>query len=209
MTENKNAFGYIQELPEEIKQPYQYICQELAYVSDKWKLYKDLFIQKDNIDVINSTAPRAFQAFEESLRIDIAMSISRLADPINTIGKKNLSVEMLLEKMTNIKQLEAAISKFKALSKPIIRLRNKQYAHNDLNCKLHPKSNPFPRIGQNTIDSIIKSLSDILNLIIGHYKDEEMGFEPLSIGSGKDLVFWLKEGMNSYKEKQTSLLKII
>lgn len=193
MSELKNAFGYIPELPEEVRRSCVYICQELASISDKWNLYLGLFSSKETVAILNDTAPRAFQTIEESLRVDIAMSICRLADPTISFGFENLSVEMLLRNLPDVEALNDEISNFKTLSQPLIDLRNKRFAHNDKNSMLYPLDNPFPEIGQDAIKSIINSLSSIINKISSHYKGPELDFV-LPISAAEDLLYWIKIG---------------
>lgn len=206
MVDFPEAFGYIPGLPENHMKSFVYLCQELAAISDKWDLYIGLFGNKDDVDILNTTAGDAFRCIEESLWADITMSISRLADPPASCGKDNLSIKMIQQEIIDIEGLSEKINNFIELSSPIITFRHKRFAHNDRNTFLNPQEKSLPPIGRKTIEYIISALADILNTISSHYSNCELCFDiPQSYGADS-LLLYLRAGLEKFKKEREEAL---
>ena len=88
----ETRFGYVDQLPDEIRDVFTELCQETANLGMKWKLYLDLYGESANIVLLQDTANGEFLMIEQSLRVDMTMTICRLADPPRSMGKENLSL---------------------------------------------------------------------------------------------------------------------
>jgi hypothetical protein len=53
---SKDAFGYDSRLPENIRDIFMCLCQEVACLHDKWSLYLGLFGDKNNTDLLSELA---------------------------------------------------------------------------------------------------------------------------------------------------------
>jgi len=191
-----NAFGYVENMPEEIRGVFMWLCQDVASLNDKWSTYKGLYSDPSVTDLLNYTAKHTFQTIEESLRDDMTMSIGRLCDTLKPKrskqkGLENVSFRTLLASKLIPKNIKKDIGEFLESCKPVKSLRNKRVAHNDKNTLLNPKEHPLPGISRKQIDNIVGTAGDILNLVLLEYEAAEMKFETMDQGTVEELVFCL------------------
>ena len=95
-----DPFGYIPKLPDNIRNIFMRLCQDVYSLRSKWEFYLELFDSKKNAELISELARASFQIIEESLRNDMIMAICRLSDPSQSSPKSkkkdNLSLCTLL-----------------------------------------------------------------------------------------------------------------
>ena len=200
--DNDKSFGYAPELPEDIQPIFQDLCQDMASLHHKWKLYLDLFSERDTVDLLKDIAPSFFQMVEESLRSDITMTICRLSDPRKSCGHENLSIKTLVDKATNVQGLEDMWNEFHSCCKPISEYRNKRVGHNDHDVALKKNDNPLFKIKRPIIDSILSKASILMNCVSSFYNAGQISFRSDDKGGGKDLVLWLKRARGNDQEEQ-------
>lgn len=106
----------------------------------KVELYQELYGNKNSINVLNSTFPECFAVMQESLLFEIVCRICALFDPAKTGGSKNMTLDHLVltsgESYTKDAHIELEEIKFDFSGSGLKKLRNKLYAHNDLNVYL-------------------------------------------------------------------------
>ena len=202
---SKEVFGYYQEIPEELRSLFQILCQDIASLSAKWHLYLDLFT---DVDILNKTAPGAFQMIEESLRTDMTISTCRLRDPAARGMFRYLSFKTLERQARHIQGLRELLNNFRIISRPISYYRHKRIAHNDPATILEPRENPLPSITPKTINDSLEAGAKILNHLLQFYNGPTIDFERVIVfGSGKKLIKWLKRAWRHYEEEQKALTK--
>jgi len=191
---SNDVFGYNQKLPENIREIFMWLCQDVASIQYKWSFYLELFSSQENTALLSDLAQSSFNIIEESLRADLTMAICRLSDPPQSEGKKdNLSLLTLTQQCGRIDNVTELLRDFRDTCKPVRQYRNKRVGHNDLNTTIKPHDNPLPEIGRGQIDRIVQLASKILNAISQHYaSDLELSFKPFAIGGANDLIYWLK-----------------
>jgi hypothetical protein len=186
---NASTFGYQAELPETDREIFCHLCTDLARLNAKWRLYLDLFSEKENTDLLSSRAPGAFQLIEESLRSDMTMAMCRLSDPSQQGGNRNLSLARVAERFDHVPGLRELRAEFKEACKPVERIRNKQIGHNDLDTALRPHDNSVPGIGRKDVDNILRLAEKVLNALIRSVvPDLSYSFDLRPIGDGKALL---------------------
>lgn len=190
--DDDKAFGYTAELPEDMRPVFQDLCEDVASLHGKWRLYLELFSDRDTVDLLNDVAMASFQMFEESLRCDITMSICRLSDPLQSCGQDNLSIKILVERFAKVQGLAQLWNDFRRCCQPVREYRNKRVGHNDLDAALQPHDNPLPNVTRPTIDAILSAATKLVNHVYGFHTERELLFEPFDTGGGKDLVSRLK-----------------
>jgi hypothetical protein len=190
---SSDAFGYSPALPEDIREIFMWLCQDVASLQIKWNTYLELFSDQETTDLLSALAQGFFQAIEESLRDDMTMAICRLSDRPRSKGKHNLSIPTLVQRCRHIERVSDLFKDFVVACEPVRQYRNKRVGHNDLNTTIKPHDNPLPGIGRRQIDTILRLASQILNLVYRHYVgDAELHFKPVQVGDAGALIFWLK-----------------
>ena len=191
---SKNDFGYSEQLPENIRDVFMWLCQDVASLQHKWDFWLEMFGKSQNADLLSELALASFNIILETLQNDVTMAISRLSDPPKSMGKENLSFATLAENCIEIKGVESLVTEFRKICKPVRQRRNVKLAHRDLDFVINPSENPLPGISKAQIDTIAKMAADILNRIRQHYESVEMNFHIVSRGDAEALIFWLKAG---------------
>ncbi|MFC2065068.1 hypothetical protein ACFLXB_08235 [Chloroflexota bacterium] len=191
-----NKFGYFEEIPEDFRKVFMWLCQDIASLKQKWETYLGLFSTTDATDILSDSASGIFQMFEETLRNDITMLICRLSDPPETSGHKNLSMSFLLNEVGVNKEITHYFTRFEEACEGIRTIRHKNVGHNDLETRLKPIDNPLPNINRKHIDLTIYLAEQLLNKVVNIYCEVELNFS-LSYRGGPDhLLGVLLRGIN-------------
>ena len=204
---SSNAFGYDSRLPEDIREVFMWLCQDVASLQNKWSFYLGLFSSQENAALLSNLAQSSFQIIEESLRDDMTMAICRLSDPPRSMGKDNLSLTALVQQCGEVDSVPELLKDFLDACEPVRQYRNKRVGHNDLNTTIKPRDNPLPGIGRGQIDRILQLASVILNTIYQRFVDGELYFAPFHIGGADTLIYWLKMVKEHEAAKNIALKK--
>ena len=205
---SSNDFGYNPRLPEDIREIFMWLCQDVASLQNKWSFYLGLFSSQENAALLSDLARSSFQIIEESLRDDMTMAISRLSDPPRSKkGKDNLSLKTLVQQCGRADSVLELLMDFIGACEPVRKYRNKRVGHNDLNTTIKPRDNPLPGVGRGQIDRVLQLASAILNTIYQRFVDGELIFAPIQIGDADTLIYWLKMAKEHDETKNIVLKK--
>jgi hypothetical protein len=188
-------FGNLSALPEQVREIYMWLCQDVGALNQKWDFYEGMFGNRDNFELLDLASP-AIRLIEESLRNDIIMSIGRLGDPLKTCNRENLNFATLENFYATDDVLKVLLKKFRD-SCALLRLhRNKFIGHSDLNARMKPEDFPILKLGKADVDSAIETAEAILKHVAIRYGGTEIG-----IGRGmfktttsESLLYWLRKG---------------
>lgn len=136
----------------------------------RWKLYRHLYAgPKEDIVLLNNSAPSIFAVLQSLLFEDCVLRICRITDPASRGAYEYLSVHQLAESLGTVdaadfgcdlqpmlRDLEAACSKMRIL-------RNRQIAHADLDQALRITAEPLPGIAIEDVNVALHLLSKLLN----------------------------------------------
>lgn len=204
-----DAFGYDPKLPDNLREIFVWLCQDVAALREKWSFYLELFGSEENTDLLSELVLASFQIIEEALRNDIILSICRLSDPIKSLGYENLSFETLkplVKELSLPDNTSKLFEDFQSACELVQKYRNKRVGHNDLNTRIKPQDNPLQGIGRDRIDQIIQLAEQILNLVYQHFVGGELVFESDPLGGADALIFWLKTAKEYEAAKKQALL---
>lgn len=116
---DQNYFGKNENIPEEIREVFMWLCQDIASLFQMWDFYECIFEEKENSELLAQHIPNTLIIIGRSLRISMVMAICRLNDP-STEKKnlKNISLGRLTEYGSKNKVIIDLYSKFKDACKP-------------------------------------------------------------------------------------------
>ena len=181
-------------LTPEIHNTILHACLEMENLTQKWQIYLDLFGEEESRQLLGKTADLTFNAIEESLRVDITMTICRLADPGRSKSGDNLSFDLLEEYLASDAEFVAESRVFHSACKPLQKIRNKLLGHNDLKTRIEPEKNQLAGSCRSDIEQIIASGTKSLKHLSRRYLGGELEFNnPPHVG-GEDLLYWLQKG---------------
>jgi hypothetical protein len=191
----EDDFGFLPELPENIREIFMWLCQDVVSLSHKWETYLGLFGEEENRGLLFDTARAAFNVIEESLRIDMTMLICRLSDQRELRrGEENLSFDRLAHLYGSDSKLQALVKKFRDSCDSIRRHRHKLIGHSDLQTRLKPDENILPPVGRSDVEAIIERAMEVLKHIVKEHTTTELHFTPFALMGADALIFWLKKG---------------
>jgi AbiU2 len=189
--------------PAPVRHTFEDVWQAVALLHSTWKLYLDLFDTRETIQVLNATAPAAFQNIEVCVRTHMVMAFGRLIDPATQGKNENLSLERLAQVLKPHADLatsvrwEQQVTEIQSHCAPIGKWRDKRYAHTDRKTTLEYHANPLPGVSKADIDKALELLRNLLNDIQGHFANSETPFEhPLLNGTGADLLHFLRVALD-------------
>jgi hypothetical protein len=192
-------FGYMRNLPEDIRDIFMWLCQDVASLSRKWRLYLELFGKEENAGLLSDTAGAAFNVIEESVRIDMAMLICRLSDGPGSRGKENLNFSNLEEFYDTDEELKGLIKLFRKACEHIRLHRNKLIGHSDLSTRLKPDENLLPPVGRSDVEEIVERAVETLRHVAMKYAGPDLSFSTPTIMGADALIWWLRRGWDAEK----------
>jgi hypothetical protein len=185
-------FGYNALLPENVREIFMWLCQDVVSLNEKWNLYIGLYSDPETASLLSDLARGTFQMVEESLRNDMAASISRLCDRAHSFGHEHVSFKALSNRLTELYGLDQKVKDFVNLCEPVVQYRHRRIGHNDLDSLIRPDENVLPGIRRSLISEICEKAGEILNFVLNKYEDAEMIFETSHVGGAESLIYWLR-----------------
>jgi len=192
-----NAFGYNEKIPENIRDVFMWLCQDLAELNHMWEFYVGLFGNKDDADLLANYLYTTFMVIEQSLRTSIIMSICRLDDPPVQGKNRNLTLKALIDQCSNQNDVEELYSEFHLACEPFEIFRNKRVGHRDLPTSINYESFLLPGIGKAQVETVLTLAEKILNKIALFYADTDFYFKSSSPGGADTLLHWMRVGIEN------------
>lgn len=167
------------------------LWKHITELHAEWKSLLHLFgVSQAQSDSLNKVAGAFFDTVYRTLIRDILLGISRLTDPLSTVGKDNL----VLERLAALPEVQAdsalsskvaaKLREVKVKAASIRDYRNKYLAHLDLAASLGPGSDVLPGIKRQDIDAVLEGFADLFNLIEQTLRDSTVMFKEVSIHGG-------------------------
>ena len=156
------------------KEILEKVENQIRNASIRFELVLRLFGSKENLSIINKSAPNVFLIFRAVLMEAVVIGLNRLCDPAkDRQGNQNLSIETLRKSLQitdnklqeKLLQLECAI---KVEVKKLNPFRNKRIAHNDLDTQIKEL---YRSIDNNAINESLTLLQEYVNTICLHYEN--------------------------------------
>jgi len=125
-------------VPENALPIWTLLYDETVAVHAYWKLFNQLFGgSQDQRDLLNRSAGFCFYVIQDALATDIQLTLSKLSDPAESLGKANATAEHLWNEIrslltpASVDGLHCLLQSFIQACKPIRAARNKMIAHLD------------------------------------------------------------------------------
>ena len=200
MTEKTKA-----KLPDDVQAEFRALRDQVVLLHMEWLLYKDLFVDPQDQEILNATAPSAFILIENALRADMSMTFRRLIDPV--WGERNtLSLGRLVRDLEPhcdpefYTSLQSQFNKIGRNLRPITDLTDRVLAQSDYRTALGTHPEPLTSVGRKHIDEATQLIAELMNDIDVHFNESETAFDhPFLIGTGKDLIKYLRKSLQELK----------
>ena len=188
---------------------FEAIGDDVLWLNAKWNVYKQLFAKSEaRINLLNDFAPDFFQIVHDSVLYDIFLTISRLTDPAETGGWKNLTFRRLMGMLeaegrsTLITELTPVLETIEEKCKPIRPWRNKLIAHKDFGSGLKYEPDPLPGVSRQMIEEALAAIRQYMGDLHMALKNAETEYADVPLrGDGDQIVWYLKESRAYHKHR--------
>lgn len=164
----------------ELETDLDLIYKKLIEVNEKIYVYRYLFTDKHNVDLLNKFNYGIFNIFKETLYNDFLSAIFRVTDNANFKGDNNISIKFMVQKYKLSKNINNKVnSDISKIRKKIEPYRHKILMHNDYK---EVKSNRLPDLIQ--MEDILKLtllLNEIIIEIYMEYFNRSISFIPTNV----------------------------
>jgi AbiU2 len=190
---------------------YSALLQELAIAHLYWHEYVELFGAKpQRVDLLNRAAPAFFRMLQDELWEMSLLYLARLTDAPHSLGnedKPNLTIQALLPltrdhielntKVSNLIQTAIEHTKFAR------DWRNRRIAHRDLRLALEETTKPLADASRAQVNTALKAIADVLNIVAGHYLKSETRFDMAAPrGGALSLLYVMHDGVRLREERE-------
>lgn len=185
------------QLPSTIKKLFEEIQNEVLGLHEVWQIYRQLFAHSaQRIDLLNESASTFFYIIQEALNDDVQLRLSKLMDPSEISGHRNMSLKALLEAIDDQSlrpTMELILLELEEITKSIRIRRNKEIVHIDYRTRI--KCIPIPGVSRLLVENVLELLRKFCNEFEGFYMNSETGYEVITTDDGDHLVSYLKYGL--------------
>jgi len=181
-----------------------WLWSDITHLHMNWRNYRQLFgTDQETVDLLNTIAFSYFSMTERTLRQDTLMRICRITDPPfsdRAQKRPNASLrQLLLQTSTSLPaelrtEVESSLQVLDELSRPIRDLRNKRFAHSDLDEVLQLKIEPLPGIRRQQVEDVLARIREAYALLEGHFLNSTTAFEHVvHTNDAKKLIYHLNQ----------------
>ena len=196
-------------MPTSMEEEFRLLQHELFNIIERWSTFCDLYGKVEDVEMLNSVAPRFFRIVQDVLVDDVILSIRRLLDRERIMGHDILSLEHLIKHLspTRHSSLHAEVltlyEKIQRDSKQLKKIRDSILAHNNLKKKKSQSVNLYTNVSRKVIDGQIESLCSLMNKIHGALNDTETDYA--SAGNLPDGALMLLEQLRGMEKKKCAV----
>jgi len=90
-------------IPPQLADAWSFLHTEVVWLHGRWEIYADLYgASPERIGLLNRTAPTFFATLQGIWLNDVQLTLSKLADPAATFKRPNLTLETLLQGVSEL-----------------------------------------------------------------------------------------------------------
>jgi len=176
---------------------YNRVYREVIFIHHKWSEFESLYGQGDiPIQSMNKFAPFFFYIVQNNLFDDVILSICRITDPIKSLGKYNITIQLFPEYVdeeirSSISQQVACIISDSSFCRD---RRNRIISHIDKELALNQSAKLLEPANRNSVNTLLKKIQELINSIEQYYFDSEVYFG-FARPEGHSVLKWAEEGL--------------
>jgi hypothetical protein len=164
---------YISLMGEEPGSLFYALWQEVVWLHNEWHEYIQLFATKPSrIALMNEAAPAFFRIVQDGLFDMIVLQIARLTDPPKSVGKSNLTIRQLPERISDDpprQKVTDLVNTAVTAANFCRERRHRHIAHRALELSLGVTTDPLPSVTRENISNAMAALAEVLNAVSDHY----------------------------------------
>jgi hypothetical protein len=187
MNEAELQNDYVSKMGADLGEIYYSLYKEVVWLHARWQQYRKLFAESDNVATLNQHGSFIFKLVQDGLWEDTLLHISRLTDPVESVGKENLTIQML-PGLVSEQALKADVQRLvdDAVNAAAFARehRNKRLAHRDLQHAASPSAAPLSGISRQNVESMLDSIRKVMNRLENHFRNGTVAFEYFLVPAG-------------------------
>ncbi|XUX01082.1 MAG: hypothetical protein TUN42_03570 [Dehalogenimonas sp.] len=206
MIRENRPFGFDERLPDDIRLVYQALANEVVNLNIISKVYFGLFETREDTNQLLHIANATFVVIHRALLTELILTITRLCDPVSSVGKKNITLNILKSYFGESDPIFSKVAEFERLCKSFKTFRCQVLAHKDKQTVLNRDEVKIPDFKMK-VDKIIELTADIMNTFFNRFvPNESLGFEFPIIHGGPD---GLLRALRKYQISMDYVMKMI
>lgn len=169
------------------------LYEEVVWLHARWIIFRQLYgTSAKRIELLNESAPGLFFILQNVLRDEIELALSKLADPVMTGKKRNLTLATLLDgieaagKGDLAAELRDDLEAFRTMCANISHRRNKYIAHYDLDTLLKGQATAVPGASRKEISDALAVAAKFMNRIEARFTDSTTAYDEFIFQPGGD-----------------------
>jgi hypothetical protein len=213
---NELKNDYIGAFPEGAGELAHWLWSDIAHLHMNWNNYRLLFTtDQETVDLLNAIAASYFMMTERLLRQDTLMIICRITDPPfsdRAHKKPNASLRHLRLRVSDSlpvdlgAKVDSSLEALDELCVPIRDLRDKRFAHSDVDEVLQLKNEPLPGVPPKRVEDVLAKMRDVFEAFEGHFLGSSTAFaHVIQTSDARKLIHHLKRA-HSYEEIEKIVL---
>jgi len=199
-------------MPNEIREEYEFLEQEVGWLHVKWQFYLQLFgTDEKRVELLNDVAPIFFRVCQDVMLDDLIISFSRLTDDPKTGDRSTRRESFSLLRLVNSvdpahypdlrPKVQNCWKQVINVCQPIRTQAARRVRHNDW-ATLKSTTDLLPGINRSMIEDALKYISELMNAILEYFDKITHSYElvrPAGI-DGEVLIYHL-EKLQKYYER--------
>lgn len=179
---------YVKLMGMELGSAFGILHRKLIELHIVWQQYQQLFgTDEETVELLNRTAGLFFKVTQDELWDSVLLGISRMTDPPETRGKKNLTIHslpLLIDDPTLREELEELCQGALEDASFAREHRNKRIAHQDHGYATDREVNGLSGISRERVNAMLTSIGKVLNRLDLHFKDSTTFYDDFIDSSG-------------------------
>ena len=154
----------------ELGEIYHHVCQEFCRTSSIWDHYETLFGLEERVTLMNERFALLAYNIQDALWDKVLLALCRLTDPVESLGRRNLSVQQLVPLVDTARRsvLGPLVEAAQVATSSWRNIRNRRIAHNDLDESLGNIATTLEPIARIQITEAFR----IIHRIFEYFEDE-------------------------------------
>ncbi|UKE51130.1 hypothetical protein KCU57_01660 [Xanthomonas translucens] len=180
--------NYVALMGDELGVAFATLHRKLIELHMVWQQYRQLFgSDEETVALLNRTAGLFFKIVQDEIWDSVLLGISRMTDPPETRGKKNLTIHslpLLVDDAALKNELQGLCSAALDQAAFAREHRNKRIAHQDHGYAADRAANSLSGISRERIETTLAALRAIMNRLNLHFKNSTTLYDNFTDESG-------------------------
>ena len=185
---------------------YHSLSDEVSWLYLKWNDFRELFADRETVDLLNSAASAYFHELQRQTWEDVLLHLCRVTDPPLSAGKPTLTIRRLPDLVSDeMLRVELQLLVNDAVQKTMFARdwRNRRLAHKELD-----RSQPLASASRKHVEDALAAIRMVLNRLEQTYLNNTVSYEGTipDLGGVASLIAVLRKGVDARRAEREAKL---